>query len=167
MLKYALIAILSFVLGGLLMHSCRPDKPVQTVKYIKEYKQDTKPYMDTINILNNRIAILKGQKAKIIIKPYRELVASSVVDRASIDTLLDQVSKRDDRSNIDSLEKMNLEKKVLMFASSDSICSEKLELCQADLDESDKKNKKLQNKGAVKNVIIGILIVVSLVAIIF
>lgn len=167
MFKYALIAILFFCLGALLMHSCKPGKPGQKVNYIKEHKQDTKPYMDTIEVLNNRIAILKGQKAKIIIKPYKELVASSVVDRSSIDTLLDQVSKRDDRSNIDSLEKMNLEKKVLMFASSDSICVEKLELCQSDLEEATKKIKKLENKGTVKNVIIGILTIVSLVAIVF
>jgi hypothetical protein len=158
MCKYALIAILSFALGVLLMHSC--GNPVPTVNYIKEYKQDTKPYMDTIDILNNRIAILKKQKAKIIIKPYKELVASSVVSQERIDTLLDQVYKRDDRSSIDSLEKMNLEKKVLMFASSDSICVEKLELCQSDLD-------KTRNKGKVKNAIIGILVAVSLVAIFF
>ena len=158
MLKYVLIAIFFFVLGALLMRSC--GKPVPAVNYIKEYKQDVKPLMDTIELLNNRIAILKKQKAKIIIKPYRELVASSVVSQERIDTLLNQVSKRDDRSSIDSLEKMNLEKKVLMFASSDSICEEKLELCQSDLE-------KTKNKGKVKNAIIGILVAVSLVAIIF
>lgn len=100
MLKYALIAILSFVLGGLLMHSCKPDKIERVV--INHAITDT---------LIKKVVVM--QKAKEVIKLVPYTVLKKQVDTLhTIDTtakdlvlkLLHEINKRDSIITIDSMQ---------------------------------------------------------------
>ena len=100
MLKYALIAILSFCLGGLLMHSCKPDKVEKLV--INKTITDT---------LFQKVVVM--QKAKEKVKLVSFTVLKKQVDTLhTIDTtakdlvlkLLREVNKRDSIIAIDSMQ---------------------------------------------------------------
>ena len=100
MFKYILIAILSFVLGGLLMHSCRPSKV--EIKHINHTITDT---------LIQKVTIM--QKAKEVIKlvPYtklkREVDTLHTIDTSAhelVFKLLSEVNKRDSIISIDSMQ---------------------------------------------------------------
>ena len=100
MFKYILIAILSFVLGGLLMHSCRPSKV--EIKHINHTITDT---------LIQKVTIM--QKAKEVIKLVHYTKLKREVDTLhTIDTtaselvfkLLSEINKRDSIIAIDSMQ---------------------------------------------------------------
>ena len=100
MFKYILIAILSFVLGGLLMHSCKPDKIERVV--INKTITDT---------LIKKVVVM--QKAKEVIKlvPYtklkREVDTLHTIDTSASELvfkLLSEINKRDSIIAIDSMQ---------------------------------------------------------------
>ena len=100
MFKYALIAILSFVLGCLLMHSCNKTKVERVV--INKSVTDT---------LIKRVVVM--QKAKEVIKlvPYtklkREVDTLHTIDTSARDLvfkLLHEINKRDSIITIDSMQ---------------------------------------------------------------
>ena len=100
MFKYILIAILSFVLGGLLMHSCRPNKV--EIKHINHTITDT---------LIKQVKVM--QKAKEVIKlvPYtklkREVDTLHTIDTSASELvlkLLSEINKRDSIIAIDSMQ---------------------------------------------------------------
>ena len=100
MFKYILIAILSFVLGGLLMHSCRPSKV--EVKHINHTITDT---------LIQKVTIM--QKAKEVIKLVsytklkREVDTLHTIDTSASELvlkLLSEINKRDSIIAIDSMQ---------------------------------------------------------------
>ena len=100
MFKYALIAILSFCLGCLLMHSCNKTKVERVV--INKSVTDT---------LIKRVVVM--QKAKEVIKlvPYtklkREVDTLHTIDTSARDLvfkLLHEINKRDSIITIDSMQ---------------------------------------------------------------
>ena len=100
MFKYILIAILSFVLGGLLMHSCRPSKV--EIKHINHAITDT---------LIQKVTVM--QKAKEVIKLVsytklkREVDTLHTIDTSASELvfkLLSEINKRDSIIAIDSMQ---------------------------------------------------------------
>lgn len=100
MFKYILIAILSFVLGGLLMHSCRPSKV--EIKHINHTITDT---------LIKQVKVM--QKAKEVIKLVsytklkREVDTLHTIDTSASELvfkLLSEINKRDSIIAIDSMQ---------------------------------------------------------------
>jgi hypothetical protein len=100
MFKYALIAILSFVLGGLLMHSCKPDKVEKLV--INKTITDT---------LFKKVVVMQKAKEKVKLVSYTKLKIE-VDTLHTIDTtarelvfkLLSEINKRDSIIAIDSIQ---------------------------------------------------------------
>jgi hypothetical protein len=100
MFKYILIAILSFVLGGLLMHSCRPSKV--EIKHINHTITDT---------LIQKVTIMQKSKEVIKLVPYtklkREVDTLHTIDTSAhelVFKLLSEVNKRDSIISIDSMQ---------------------------------------------------------------
>jgi len=167
MIKYVFVSVVSLIIGFCIARSCEQKK----TNYVANYNIQKQPYMDSIEILNSRISILKRQKSNIILRPHKELVTASIVKdticQPVINGLLEEVSKRDAIIDMDSLERMNLEKQVLIHSTADSVFAQKLEMCQAELDDSNKEIGRLEKKGKGKNAIIAILGAIILVALIF
>ena len=100
MLKCALVAILSFCLGALLMHSCKPD----TVQRLVINKTIT----DT---LFQKVVVMQKAKEKVKLIPYtvlkREVDTLHTIDTTAKDLvlkLLHEVNKRDSIIVIDSMQ---------------------------------------------------------------
>ena len=100
MFKYILIAILSFVLGGLLMHSCRPSKV--EIKHINHTITDT---------LIQKVTIMQKSKEVIKLVPYtklkREVDTLHTIDTSASELvfkLLSEINKRDSIIAIDSMQ---------------------------------------------------------------
>jgi len=100
MFKNILIAILSFVLGGLLMHSCRPSKV--EIKHINHTITDT---------LIQKVTIMQKSKEVIKLVPYtklkREVDTLHTIDTSAyklVFKLLSEVNKRDSIISIDSMQ---------------------------------------------------------------
>ena len=133
MLKYALIAILSFVLGCLLMHSCNKTKVERVV--INKSVTDT---------LIKRVVVM--QKAKEVIKlvPYtklkREVDTLHTIDtsaRELVFKLLHEINKRDSIITIDSMQ-------VQALIKISDIQAEQIDTLETKLTEATKPKKALK-----------------------
>ena len=100
MLKYAIIAILSFCLGCLLMRSCKPDKVEKLV--INKTITDT---------LFQKVVVMQKAKEKVKLVPYtvlkKEVDTLHTIDTTAKDLvlkLLHEVNKRDSIIDIDSMQ---------------------------------------------------------------
>ncbi len=100
MFKYILIVILSFALGALLMHSCKPNKVEKLV--INKTITDT---------LFQKVVVMQKAKEKVKLVPYtvlkKEVDTLHTIDTTAKDLvlkLLHEVNKRDSIIVIDSMQ---------------------------------------------------------------